>query len=31
MEELRDAIAEFAQERKASETGASESQSLQPH
>jgi len=31
MEELRDAIAEFAQARKASEAGAPESQSLQPH
>jgi GTP-binding protein HflX len=31
IEELRDAIAEFAQERKAGETGAPESQSLQPH
>ena len=31
MEELRDAIAEFAQSRKASEAGAPESQSLQPH
>jgi GTP-binding protein HflX len=31
MEELRDAIAEFAQGRKASEAGAPESQSLQPH
>jgi hypothetical protein len=31
MEELRDAIAEFAQSRRASEAGAPESQSLQPH
>jgi len=31
IEELRGAIAEFALERKASETGAPESQSLQPH
>jgi hypothetical protein len=31
MEELRDAIAEFAQGRKASKAGAPESQSLQPH
>ncbi|MEA3191891.1 MAG: GTPase [Betaproteobacteria bacterium] len=31
MEELRGAIAEFAQSRKASEAGAPESQSLQPH
>ena len=31
MEELRDAIAEFAQSRRASEAGAPETQSLQPH
>ncbi|HUQ24279.1 MAG TPA: GTPase HflX [Burkholderiales bacterium] len=31
MEELRSAIAEFAQSRKASEAGAPEPQSLQPH
>jgi GTP-binding protein HflX len=31
MEELRDAIAEFAQSRRASKTGAPETQSLQPH
>jgi GTP-binding protein HflX len=31
MEELRDAIAEFAQSRRASKAGAPETQSLQPH